>query len=93
MAPHPIAAHRRAKAQETAQLLTDRELLLRENHSGMLPSGVDPLSVKPVEIGNVECIHHAPALGGKGQVRLVRLLDETRIRGRDHRHTAGSKGP
>lgn len=57
MVPYPPDSHNRPKAQNAAQLLADREPLLRcQDHSGVLTAGVDPLRVQPIEIGDIKRI-------------------------------------
>ena len=47
----------RPKTQDAAQLHAEREpLLRRQNHTGPLSPGTDPLAVKSIEIGDVERI-------------------------------------
>ena len=78
--------------QEAAQLLANREpLLRRQNHAGMPSPGADPLRVKAIEIGHVECVEDTPALGGEGQLFVVRLLGETGVQSRDHDNATRTK--
>jgi hypothetical protein len=73
--PHTRQCHGRAKTQDAAQLLADREpLLLRQNHAGMFAPGSGPLRVKPIEIGYVMRVKHALARRGEGQLFLVGLF-------------------
>jgi hypothetical protein len=85
LVPHTHGAHGSAKTQDAAQLLANREpLLRRQNHTGMLSPGADPLRVKSIEIGDVERVEGAPTFSGKSQLFVVGLLDETGVYGRDH---------
>jgi hypothetical protein len=71
--PHTRGGRRRAKAQDAAQLLADREpLLRRQDDTGMLSPGNNPLHVKSMEIGNVERIEDTVMCRGEGQLFLVR---------------------
>lgn len=50
----------------------------------MLYPSNDPHRVKAIEIRDVERVENAPVLGGKCQLLVVRLLDETSVQSRDH---------
>src|SRR5690349_16889670 len=43
--------------------------------------------VESIKVRDVEGVEHAPMFGGKGQLFVIRLLDETRVQNRDHRNT------
>jgi hypothetical protein len=61
MIPHTHGSGGCAKKQNAAQLLADREpLLRRQNHTGMISPGSEPLRVKPIEIGDVERVKDTP---------------------------------
>src|ERR1700693_5630184 len=86
---HTHRGRGRAKIQDAAQLLAYGEpLLRRQNHTGMLSPGTDPLRVKSMEIGDVERVEDTFMRCGEGQLFLVRLLGETGVQGRDHCDTA-----
>jgi hypothetical protein len=90
--PHSRDGRSGAKTQEAAQLLANREpLLLRQNYTGMLSPGSDPLRMKSIEIGHVERVEDTFTFGGEGQLVLVRLFGETGVQSRDHCDTAGTK--
>ena len=92
LVPHTHGGHGRAKTQDAAQLLADREpLLRRQNHTGVLSPGADPLRVKSIEIGDVERVEGTPTFGGKSQLFVVGLLNETGVYGRDHGDAARTK--
>jgi hypothetical protein len=93
LVPHTRGGHGSAKTQDAAQLLANREpLLWRQNHSGMLSPGIDPLRVKSVEIRHVECVEDTPMFGSEGQLFVVGLPGETSVQSRDHGNAAGTKG-
>ena len=53
----------------------------------MFSPSTDPHCVKAIEIRDVEGVEDAAMLGGKCQLLVVRLLDETSVQSRDHRDT------
>src|SRR5712692_4123420 len=82
----------RAKTQAAAQLLADREPLLRcQNHSGMFSPSTDPLRVKAIEIRHVERVEDTPMFCGKGQLFVVRLLDQASVQNRDRGNATRTK--
>ena len=81
LVPHTRAGGGRAKTQDAAQLLADREPLLRgQNHSGMFSPSRDPLRMKSIEIRDVER-EDTPLFGGKGQLFVVGLPGKTSVQG------------
>lgn len=67
LVPHIRGRHGRAKTQDAAQLLANRESLLRrQNHAGMFSPGTDPLAVKPIEIAGVEGVEDTLICRGEG---------------------------
>ena len=92
LAPHTPDGYGRAKTQDAAQLLANREPRLRDqNHAGVLSPGTDPLRVKSIEIGDVERVEDTPTFRGEGQLFLVRLLGEAGVQSRDHCDTTRTK--
>ena len=92
LVPHGRHGRSGAKMQEAAQLLANREpLLRRQNHTGMLSPGADPLRVQSIEIGHVERVEDTPTFSGEGQLLLVRFFGEAGVQSRDHCDTAGTK--
>src|ERR1019366_2099615 len=75
LVPHLHSGGGRAKTQDSAQLLADREPLPGgQNHSAMFSPSADPHLVKAIEIRDVERVEDAPMLGGKCQLFVARLL-------------------
>jgi hypothetical protein len=67
--PHSRDSRSGAKTQEAAQLLANREpLLRRQNHTGMLPPGAGLWRVKSIGIGHVERGEGTFTFGGEGQL-------------------------
>lgn len=92
MVPHTRGGRDRAKTQNAAQLLPDREpLLRRQDHTGMLPPGADPLRVKTIEIGNVVCIENTLTFRSESQLFLVGVLDKASVQRSQHRNTPRTK--
>jgi hypothetical protein len=92
LVPHAPAGHACAKTQDASQLLPNRKTLLRrQNHTGVLSPGDDPLCVKSIEIGDVECVKDASTFRCKGQLVLVRLLREAGVQRRNHCDTTVTK--
>ena len=90
--PHSREGLSGPKMQETAQLLANREpLLRRQNYSGVFSAGADPLRVKSIEIGDVERVEDTPMFGGEGQLFIVRLLGEAGVQSRDHDNATRTK--
>jgi len=90
--PHGRGGRGCAKMEQAAQLLANREpLLRRQNHAGMLSSGADPFRVKAIEIGHVERVENTPAFGGESQLLVVRLFGKAGAQSREHCDTAGTE--
>ena len=66
-------------------------MLRRQNHAGVFASGIDPLRVEAIEIGDVERVEDALTSGSEGQLFLVGLLCQTGIKNRDHGDTTRTK--
>jgi hypothetical protein len=85
LVPHTRGSCDRAKTQDAAQLLADREpLLRRQNHSSVFSPSTGPLRVKSIEIRDVEREEDTPMFGGKGQLFVVGLPGETSVQSRGH---------
>ena len=67
-------------------------LLRRQNHSGVLSPGLDPLGVKSIEIGDVERVEDIFICRSEGQLFLVGLLDEAGVDRSDCDCATGTKG-
>ena len=90
--PHGRDGHSGAKMKDAAQLLSNREpLLRRQYHSRMFSPSPEPLRVKPLEIGDIEGVEDAFAFGSEGQLLLVGLFGEACVESRDYRDIAGAK--
>jgi hypothetical protein len=91
--PHGRDGQSGTKVKDTAQLLANREpLLRRQDYTGMVSPGTDPLRVKSIEVGHVERVEDTLAFGSEGQLLLVGLPGQTLIHYRDHCDTTRTKG-
>jgi hypothetical protein len=92
LVPHTRGSCGRAKTQDAAQLLADREPLLRhQNHSSVFSPSTGPLRVKSIEIRDVEREEDTPMFGGKGQLFVVGLPGETSVQSRGHGNATRTK--
>jgi len=92
LVPHTRGGRGSAKTQDAAQLLAEREpLLRRKNDSAMFSLGTGPLRVKSIEIRDVERVEETPMLGSKGQLFVVGFPGETSVQSRDHGNAPRTK--